>query len=388
MNILLVSHDGLVHGGAGLALINLIDSLKEFEDISPIVLIPKNTNELEEYLKRENINYIKLEIHWWAFVDRKSTIKNIYNYFKLYLNQMKMILDIIKLRKEIKKYKIDVIHSNSSVINIGGIISRIFKIPHIWHVREFGEEHLNLKFILGPKNTRKVMDILSDKVIVISEALKKKYLKYIPKEKIIRVYDGIPTSYENKFKKRESSNLNILISGAIQSGKGQLEAIKAVNLLLEKKMKIKLIVAGGIAEKGYFSEIKKFIKNNNIENNIEFLGQHNDMNGLRSTVDLEVVCSYMEGFGRVTVEAMFSNLPLIVSNSGANTELVSDGLNGYVYKYGDYYDLSNKIEELYINSDIRIRMGKTGFEIAKHNFTQEINSRRIYMLYKEIIDKR
>ena len=43
------------------------------------------------------------------------------------------------LTKEIKKRHIDLIHTNVSVIDIGYRCSRILKLPHIYHIREYAD---------------------------------------------------------------------------------------------------------------------------------------------------------------------------------------------------------------------------------------------------------
>ena len=51
MRILFISHDGLSHGGAAMALLDLIDSLYEYKEIEPIVLLPSHNLGLIEELK-------------------------------------------------------------------------------------------------------------------------------------------------------------------------------------------------------------------------------------------------------------------------------------------------------------------------------------------------
>ena len=63
-------------------------------------------------------------------------------------------------------------------------------------------------------------------------------------------------------------------------------------------------------------------------------------------VDVLVVCSGFETFGRVAVEAQKCDLPVILSNVGANPERIQDGVNGLLYAKGDIGDLVAKIEML------------------------------------------
>ena len=59
---------------------------------------------------------------------------------------------------------------------------------------------------------------------------------------------------------------------------------------------------------------------------------------------LDVHVQKQEGFGRVTVEYMLSGLCPIVSNTGANLEIVDDKISGIVYEKGNIQDLKEKIK--------------------------------------------
>lgn len=59
-------------------------------------------------------------------------------------------------------------------------------------------------------------------------------------------------------------------------------------------------------------------------NQIEFLGHRSDVNQLLQDAHIAVMASRCEAFGWVTVEYMMSGLAVIVSNTGANPEIVSE----------------------------------------------------------------
>ena len=59
--------------------------------------------------------------------------------------------------------------------------------------------------------------------------------------------------------------------------------------------------------------------------------------------DIICVCSYGEAFGLTTIEAMLSGALVVASDSGANSELIQDKVNGLLFKCDDYLDLSDKL---------------------------------------------
>ena len=50
-----------------------------------------------------------------------------------------------RILNSLKNYNYNFIHTNSSVTNLGGYLSNKMKIPHIWHIREYGQDDFNLK---------------------------------------------------------------------------------------------------------------------------------------------------------------------------------------------------------------------------------------------------
>lgn len=230
MKVLFVSHGGYIHGGAHFALLDLIKSFKKYNiPVDPIILIPNNKQGMADELDRMGIKYIIHTNGPWVFGKEDKFYKNIIRYIKVVIRQIQFILSSYKLVKIIRNEKIDMIHSNSSVNGVGGYLHKLTNIPHIWHVREFGEEHQDYKFLFGTKLTRKLMGKMSNKIVTISDALKIKYLKYIEEDKIERIYDGVSESYINpKEYVRLEGTYNILITGTIQEGKRQLQAVEAV----------------------------------------------------------------------------------------------------------------------------------------------------------------
>ena len=60
--------------------------------------------------------------------------------YYLYILNLFNLPEAYRIRKKVQSLNIDIIHSNSSVINFGAYLSKALGIPHVWHFREYGEE--------------------------------------------------------------------------------------------------------------------------------------------------------------------------------------------------------------------------------------------------------
>ena len=81
---------------------------------------------------------------------------------------------------------------------------------------------------------------------------------------------------------------------------------------------------------------------------------------------------------------MAAKLCVVASDTGANPELVTDGVTGYLYKFGDIKDLHNKLLFLYNNKKVIKEIGERSYKAVENRFTTERNANEIYKVYKSI----
>lgn len=381
MNILFIAHESRM-GGANLSLLGMIDELSIRHNVYVVVPIKKGF--LIDELEKRGIKYVYQHSFWWMLASEDTVIKSFVKkmmYKILCFNNYRCARNI---NEYVKEWKIDIIHTNSGVINTGGILSRMTGIPHVWHLREFGQEDFGFFSVWNYKKLCSFISSNSTKIIAISQAVANKYEKLVAKEKMQVVYNGV--SEENvvyKTAEKESKErIDFLMSGRISTEKGQDEAIRAVALLVEKGYNnLHLTIAGP----GDSTQIETLIGEKNLQEYISLLGMIDNMSCLRKNMDIELVCSVCEGFGRVTVEAMMSSNPVIGSNTGGTPELIKDGENGFLYSKGNIEELAQKME-VFLKHPEKIRtMGRTAYNDSHNRFTRKRNAQEIEQIYFTIL---
>ena len=165
----------------------------------------------------------------------------------------------------------------------------------------------------------------------------------------------------------------LMYAAELNDNKNQLMLIEAMKTLVKEYPNIKLILAG---EGVYREKIEKEIRESFLQSNIFLLGYRTDIPELLKISDLYVATSKREGLPINLVEAMISGLPLVVTNSRGQRELVEDGLNGYIVEIGDVEALIEKIKNIYL--DIRIR------EQVTSNARENIDKYLLDNVYKEM----
>lgn len=374
MKILFIAHE-MELGGATLALLELIENLKE-RNVDVCVLLPNDKGILFDELQRRNIDILTCKSH--RLLKQKFTI----------LNCLKILIAIVHnfilsffLSFKLKKMNISYIHTNSSVVCFGAFLSYCTNIPHIQHIREVTECN-NRKYIFMRKWILGFIKNNTVKVITVSNVLKE-YYKEIYKEKILTIYDGIKISDSRNFKFFNKKEVfNICIIGAIYETKGQIDAVNSIDILIKRGIvNIKLFIIGK-KEASYYDKLISIIQKKNIDKYIEFIDFSKDISKIRCGMNIELNCSRSEGFGRTTVEAMMCGIPIIGADNTATLELIGKNKTGILYKTGNPYDLANKIDYVINNQKHIKKITNNAYKFAKENLTDKINAENIYRLYK------
>jgi glycosyltransferase involved in cell wall biosynthesis len=287
-------------------------------------------------------------------------------------------------------WRVDIVYTNSITTPLGALAAFLIRKPHLLHIREFGWEDYRLRYDLGETFSVRLLDRLSDQVIVISNALKEKYLRYFPPTKMHVIYN--PVSAEELDQGRiilpdlaDSEHPLVIIVGRVHPAKGQEEAVRAAAELAERGQAICLWIVGG-GEEEYLEELQELVRALGVEEHVYFAGYRIDALQLMAAADLCLVCSRAEAFGRVTAEAMLVRTPVVGARSGATPELIRDCQEGLLYEPGDHHDLARKIEYIIQHPEEAQQMGERGFQRASRLFTVKRYSDRIYSLLKELIE--
>ena len=95
-----------------------------------------------------------------------------------------------------------------------------------------------------------------------------------------------------------------------------------------------------------------------VTNQIHFLGFRSDIKELLSAADIFFFTTRQEGLPRSAMEAMASGLPCVVSRVRGNTDLLEDGVGGYLCDVKDVSAYAEKINILFSDPTLREKMKK------------------------------
>ncbi len=376
MNILLVA-DGVAAYGAGHSLLNVASGLKK-KGLTVYVAVSEEDDTFKQQLKSKGIEYVSFPIRYNCNLtnpSRQAIIgDSIINF-----------ISVLKLVYYIKHWKIDIVHTNNARVDIGAEAALIAHKPHVWHIREYTKEDFNLDFNFE-KKTHWLMKH-STVLVAVSKDIKKKYDMILKKHNVVTVYNGV--SIEDYIQSRETyfdnEVVQLLLCGGILPNKGQMEAIDAVDKLINNGIRNIHLKIVGSGQKSYVLSVKNYISSKNLNDYIQVIDYTKDLRTLRKNADIALVCSKREGFGRVTVESMLSELLVIGANSGGTKELIGNNQRGLLYQQGNSDDLAEKIEYAMNHKVEMTQLMKHAKNFAVNNCSEERLTEKLLKLYGHII---
>jgi len=98
--------------------------------------------------------------------------------------------------------------------------------------------------------------------------------------------------------------------------------------------------------------------------------------------------SFFEGMGRVLLEAMAMEIPVVASRVGGIPDLVKHRLNGLLVKPGDVAELANALEQILSDSVLSSKMGKEGRKRIQEQFSSDIMVQSIDKVYQELLTRK
>lgn len=298
------------------------------------------------------------------------------------------IVRLPQILKTIKKWNVDLIHSNNSSHDIGMIAALLLRKKHVWHVREIMEYNYRTKYIFP--HMYKMLRRKTDATICVSKFIYDYHKDHFFNVNMYMIYNPYDIEYYNIPRKTFAPNdvVRIVMAGGITAYKKQIDSVKAVKELVDRNIRnIKLTIVGdGDAE--LTKEINEYIDKYHLSEWVEMKEFVLDLRDIRRKADIALCCSEYEALPRVTVEGMLGEMLSIGANSGGIAELITHKERGLLYEVGNSTDLADQIEYAIKHKEECWEMIRRAKEYAIENFELDRSGKRILSVYKEVLEKK
>ena len=285
--------------GANRSLLNLIDGLR-LHGVESFVVTP-DLGDLTRALEKRGVAFRQLAIQEWMVAPAATRTR----WERLYIN-LRMLPHLLS---QLRKWRIQIVYSNSSVFAVGQVAALLLGIPHIWHFREFGELHYGMRLDWGGRSFDFLVS-MSDARIAVSNCIRTRLLHRQRDGRVHVIYNGVATEAEFDQLRREAERrewthqaFTFLMVGLFHPAKGQEHAIRAFAQVAQQFPDARLLLVGS-ADTPYADTCRNLVARLGLDGKVVFPGWVSDPFPLYLKANTLLMCSQHEAMGRVTAFAL------------------------------------------------------------------------------------
>jgi glycosyltransferase involved in cell wall biosynthesis len=370
-------------GGAEMDIVRNYPLINKTHDV--LVLLYSHDGKLADQLRKTGV-----EVKTIKPFQSPSTIISILTKSSLFSLFIILSRSFWFLRSNIKKEKSDIIHA---FLPLSYIYATLVKLSMFKNRPKLIMSRLSLNFYFAKhkvmafieKNIcHKFVDVAVGNSKAILNDLKEEGLS---EDKLFLLYNGIEVE---KFKTTRSlktyqnvKTLQITSVGNLFTYKGHGDLIKALKLVKARRPDIPWFLnVLGRDEEGNLEKYNTFLKENNLEHNVNFVGPSSDVVNFLKNSHLHIHPSHTEGLPNSIIEAMSSGLACIGTNVGGVPELINDNENGVIVEPKSPDSLASAIEYMLSDRERLHQYGEASYKKALSEFEVNISVGNYLELYK------
>lgn len=266
------------------------------------------------------------------------------------------------------------------------LIIKFFRKPILFHlhgkgINEFVEQSFFRKKVYRWAFKNSNVICLSDKLTYD--------IAHIYRGKPFIVNNAIPElGAKGQPLRKQLQSLRILFLSNLYISKGIYDYLDAVSLLRDKQIKLEALIVGNEAELKHYVLLKE-IEKRNLSNCVLYLGAlyGDSKNEIYINSDILVYPSYNDAWGLVILEAMRSGLAVVATNEGAISEIVDNGVTGFIVDKHRPDQIAEKLEILISNPELRRQMGSAGRCKFLEKYTLDKFEKNLSAVFSDVLHK-
>jgi glycosyltransferase involved in cell wall biosynthesis len=297
-----------------------------------------------------------------------------------------------RIRSIVREFRPDIVHTHTSKAGILGRcavrlagVKRIVHTPHGHIFYGYFSPSATRVFIAAERFAAR----FTSRIVTLTRAGLDDHLAAgIGKREQFAV---IPSGTNvERFERADGSAVRagLCVSAPVMGFAGRLVPIKDCDTFLRAAAIVcgthpetRVIVAGDGGERERLESLAGVL---GIARNVRFLGDRRDIPEVLAAMDVFVLSSRNEGFGRVIVEAMAAGVPVVSTAVGGTGEVIEDGVSGMLVPPGDPERMADAVLGLLDDPARRARFIEHGRARAKRFDTRSMVD-AYELLYAELL---
>lgn len=289
---------------------------------------------------------------------------------------------IFRLRKYLKKNRIDSIHAHSSSFFIAVLVKLTMPgIRIIWH------DHYGSRVKESKKQNRILIfsSLFFHSIFVVNLQLQEWNRKNMNCKKVIFVPNFILERNENPqiTPLKGENGKRIVFLANLKKPKNHSFVLKAFNDLNLKESGWSLHLIGKDYFDPYSQELKDFIKSNALENHIHLCGEKSDIKYILSQASVGVLASTEEGFPVTLLEYASAKLAVVATNVGYCAELIQDECNGLLFNPLNDSEIKKQLHKITESAALRDVLANNLEDTLIREYSEKTIVEKLMQAYKK-----
>jgi len=304
------------------------------------------------------------------------------------------IAAFIGIRRVIRRVRPDIVHTHTSKAGIIGRfaakLSGVGCIVHTPHGHVFYGYYNTLWttfFILLERLAAKV----TDRITVLTEKGRRDHIerKIGPESLFVVIPSGIDVERFSggdgeAFRRELGVGDEVLVGwvGRLVEVKDCRNFIAAASLIRGKcRRDVRFVVVGDGVER---EALERYSRELGVHDSLVFTGNRTDIPDVMAALDVFVLSSVNEGFGRVLVEAMAAGTAVVSTMVGGTVDVVEDGVSGILVPPSDSEALADAVSRVIETPGLMERLKEAGRRRARL-FDTSVMVSKFEELYAELL---
>ena len=175
--------------------------------------------------------------------------------------------------------------------------------------------------------------------------------------------------------------------------KGQDTAIEALRLVCEEGRDAQLLLIGSAKfvaratrfdNEAYLAHLRQLVADAGLEDRVSWLGEREDVPELMRALDVLLLPSWEEPFGRAVIEAMALGVPVLATDVGGPGEIISDGRDGFLLPPRRPREWAGAIARLADDPQRAAAIARAGRRTVEERFTLDSHVAATLALYDRL----
>lgn len=303
--------------------------------------------------------------------------------------------------KAIRDWKIDVVHTGTSLNLRGALAAKEAGIPHIWHVKECIGRAGRVQFPMPDEELARYMSDMSSRIIVMSDYIGRFFrshdcrkIEVLPDGVNLQPYlTGSSRNLRAKLGLRDDQMLVGMVASLASMWKQHEVFIEMAGLLAAREPNVHFLLIGprptakrwphDLAYR-YNKRLMALARECMPEGRLTFLDFVPDAPDVMRSLDVLVHTCSVEPFGRIAIEAMAAGTPIVGPFTGGIAETVVDGETGFLVRPRDSRAFADATACLLQDAELRKRLGEAGQQRSQERYNLSLHVERQIAIYDHV----